>query len=256
MSWTDAMRAALGRHRDWIVPDWPAPARVRAFVTTRSGGVSEGAHASMNLGLTSGDDPACVARNREIVREVLPGDPGWLAQVHGTAVCDLDHGAPMERPRADAALTRASGRVCTVLTADCMPLFLCDARGEAVAVAHAGWRGLAAGVIESSFAALGAAPGSTLAWMGPAIGPRAFEVGPEVREAFVAKDARAESAFRPHAPGKYMADLYALARQRLEALGVSAIHGGGFCTYHDPSRFFSYRREKQSGRMGAFIWIR
>jgi YfiH family protein len=238
---------------DWLVPDWPAPPRVRAFVTTRSGGVSEGDYASMNLGLSSGDDPQRVRRNREIVRELIPGEPRWLAQVHGVDVADVDMKDDGVRPRADAAVARKPGRVCTVLTADCLPLLLCDAEGKGVAVAHAGWRGLAAGVIENAVRSLGAE--RTLAWMGPAIGPKAFEVGPEVREAFLQHDAAAEAAFTSHRPGKYLADLYLLARQRLAKAGVTEIHGGGFCTYNDNDRFFSYRRRKESGRMGAFIWI-
>jgi YfiH family protein len=239
---------------DWLVPDWPAPSRVRAFVTTRSGGVSEGDYASMNLGLSSGDDPERVRRNREIVRELMPGEPCWLAQVHGADVADADADGDGTRPRADAAVAHTPRRVCAVLTADCMPLLLCDTQGSGVAVAHAGWRGLAAGVIENAVRALGAGA-QTLAWMGPAIGPKAFEVGPEVREAFLQHDAAAEAAFASHRPGKYLADLYALARQRLESAGVTAIHGGGLCTYNDNERFFSYRRRKESGRMGAFIWI-
>ena len=255
MSWAAAMRAAPGLHADWIVPDWPAPARVRAFVTTRAGGVSGGAYATMNLGASSGDDARLVARNRQIVREVLPAAPRWLAQVHGVAVVDADAWTADGAPTADAAVTAAANRVCAVLTADCMPLLLCDADGRRVVVAHAGWRGLAAGVVENAVEALDSPPGKVLAWMGPAIGPRAFEVGYEVREAFMAKDARAGEAFAPHKPGKYLADLYALARQRLAAVGVTRVSGGDFCTYHETARFFSYRREKRSGRMGAFIWM-
>jgi YfiH family protein len=254
MSWSDSMRAALGGH-DWIVPDWPAPSRVRAFVTTRSGGVSEGPYATMNLSATGGDNPAHVTQNRRIVSDVLPEMPRWFAQVHGTDVLDLDARVDGQHPKADAAVSGTPGRVCTVLTADCLPLLLCDADGNRVGLAHAGWRGLAAGVIESTFKAMGTSAASTLAWLGPAIGPGAFEVGPEVREAFLAKDPRAAAGFAPHAPGKYLGDLYVLARQRLETLGVTAIFGGDFCTYRDTRRFFSYRREKQSGRMGAFIWI-
>ncbi len=190
-----------------------------------------------------------------MVAALLPRPPHWLAQVHGIDVLDLDARDSAERPRADAASSGTPGRVCAVLTADCMPLLLCDTSGRRVAIAHAGWRGLAAGVIENAFRALGTKGASTLAWMGPAIGPRAFEVGPEVREAFLAKDPRADEAFTPHVPGKYLADLYALARQRLAALGVNAVYGGDFCTYSDAERFFSYRREKLSGRMGAFIWL-
>jgi YfiH family protein len=237
----------------WIVPDWPAPPGVRAFVTSRAGGVSEGEYGTMNLGMNSGDDPAGVAANRAIVRRHLPADPAYLVQVHGTRVAELDR-HPEDRPRADAAVTTTPGRVAVVLTADCMPLFLCDREGRAVAVVHAGWRGMAAGVIENAVHALGARPRDVLAWMGPTIGADAFEVGPEVREAFLAGDPGAGTAFRAGRPGKLMADLYHLARRRLAAVGVTGVCGGGFCTYHEPARFFSYRRVARSGRMGAFIW--
>jgi len=249
----------------WIVPDWPAPRRVRAFVTTRSGGVSEGEYATLNLGRSSGDDPARVERNRALVRDLLPAEPMWLAQVHGTDVARADafriepertgeYRMP-EPPKADACFADRPGQVCVVLTADCMPVFFCDAAGTRVAVAHAGWRGMAAGVRENTLAAMGVGAAHVLAWMGPAIGPDAFEVGPEVREAFLARDPGAEAAFRDGRLGKHMADLYALARRRLEAAGVRSVHGGGFCTYHDAERFFSYRRSARSGRMGAFIWM-
>jgi len=237
-----------------IEPDWPAPARVHAFVTTRAGGVSGGEFASLNLGERAGDTAQNVARNRAIVREHLPAEPRWLEQVHGAHVVELG-GAMPASPRADAAVSGTAGAVAVVLTADCMPLFLANRDGSRVGLAHAGWRGMASGVIENAVVALDAAPANVLAWMGPTIGPDAFEVGPEVRAAFVAVDRRAEDAFRPHKPGKYMADLYALARQRLARAGVAAVFGGGFCTYHDAERFFSYRRVKASGRMGAFIWI-
>jgi YfiH family protein len=243
----------MSLHPEWLVPDWPAPRNVRAFVTTRAGGTSEGEYASMNLGLHGGDEPRRVAANRAIVHAELPSQPVYLAQVHGDGVADIDAAIP-ELPRADAAVASKAGRVAVVLTADCMPLLLCDRAGARVAVAHAGWRGMAAGVIEQAVRALQAEPRQVMAWLGPTIGPDAFEVGPEVRDAFMATDTRAESAFRPHRPGKYMADLYALARQRLGRAGVAAIYGGGFCTYHEPGRFFSYRRVPRSGRMGAFIW--
>ena len=238
----------------WLVPDWPAPARVRAFVTTRAGGTSEGEYASMNLGMNSGDDAARVAANRAVARSHLPGEPAYLAQVHGIDVVNVDEPAG-ERARADAAVATKPGRVAVVLTADCMPLFLCERGGRSVAVAHAGWRGMAAGVVENAVRALRCEPRDVLAWMGPTIGPDAFEVGPEVREAFMARDTGAAQAFRPGAPGKYLADLYHLARQRLAAAGVTHVDGGGFCTFHEPERFFSYRRVPKSGRMGAFIWI-
>jgi len=241
--------------REWLVPDWDAPARVRAFVTTRAGGVSSGEFASMNLGGGGGDDPAHVARNRLIVREQLPAMPRWMKQVHGTDVADLDVLGESQVPVADAAVASKPGRVAVVLTADCMPLFLADEAGGRVAVTHAGWRGMAAGVIERTVEAMGSKPSGVVAWMGPAIGPGAFEVGPEVREAFVAADPDAGDAFRSHRPGKFMADLYELARRRLARAGVTRVHGGGLCTYTDAQRFFSYRRAQKSGRMGAFIWI-
>ncbi len=240
---------------EWLRPDWPAPAGVRAFVTTRAGGVSEGEYGSMNLGLRSGDDPARVERNRAIVRSHLPAAPRYLAQVHGAAVARVDRPGDGDAPRADAAVAATRGAVCCVLTADCLPLLLCDAAGTRVAAVHAGWRGMAAGVIEAAVAALEVPARELLAWMGPAIGPRAFEVGPEVRDAFEATDPGACEAFAPHRPGKYRADLYALARRRLARCGVAGVHGGGFCTFHEPGRFFSYRREPRSGRMGAYVWI-
>jgi len=237
----------------WIVPDWPAPARVRAFVTTRHGGVSAGEYASMNLGMSSGDDPANVRRNRAIVRDELPAEPRYMKQVHGADVGDLDRAPPLH---ADAFVTSTPGTVATVLTADCMPLFLSDRRGDRVAVAHAGWRGMAAGVIENAVAAMNGDPEDVLAWMGPAIGPDAFEVGEDVLAAFMNVDERARTAFNAgRVPGKYLCDLYALARMRLAHAGVVEIFGGGFCTFHEAARFFSYRRAKDSGRMGAFIWI-
>ena len=241
--------------RDWIVPDWPAPAAVRAFATTRSGGVSGGEFASMNLGAGSGDEPKNVALNRLTVREQLPAVPRWMKQVHGTTVADLDRLGESYVATADAAIASQPGCVGVVLTADCMPLLLCDEAGTRVAIAHAGWRGMAAGVIENTVRAMNGVPSRLLAWMGPAIGPRAFEVGPEVREAFIAADPDADSAFRSQKPGKYMADLYLLARQRLARAGVENVHGGGFCTYTEADRFFSYRRVQASGRMGTFIWI-
>ena len=240
---------------EWLVPEWDAPPRVRAFVTTRHGGVSQGEFASMNLGKHSGDDPAHVEENRLIVREHVPETPRWMAQAHGIAVADLDRLPDGQVPKADAAVLGSPGRVGAVLTADCMPLFLCDASGRRAGVAHAGWRGMAAGVIEKAVQAIGGRPSQVMAWMGPTIGPDAFEVGAEVRQAFLAMDPAAQGAFKPHAKGKFMADLYELARQRLARAGVTQVSGGGFCTYTQGERFFSYRRKKESGRMGAFIWM-
>jgi len=239
----------------WIRPDWPAPPHVRAFATTRAGGVSEGEFASLNLGGKGGDDPARIERNREILREHLPERPQWLVQVHGAASVRLESLPPATAPRADGAVTSRPGRVCAILTADCMPLLLCAEDGSAVGAVHAGWRGLAAGVIESGVAALGVDPARVLAWMGPTIGPAAYEVGPEVREAFLAADPGAGEAFAAHRPGKFLADLYALARRRLARTGVTSVHGGGFCTFTERDRFFSYRRTPASGRMGTFAWI-
>lgn len=239
--------------REWLVPDWPAPANVRAFFTTRAGGVSEGEYASMNLGQSSGDAADRVRTNREIVRATLPSDPVYMRQVHGTAVALLDS-VDTASVTADAAVCGVAGRVATVLTADCMPLLLADRGGARVAAVHAGWRGMAAGVVENAVDALGVPPAEVIAWMGPTIGADAFEVGPEVREAFVACDPKAAAAFRAHRPGKFMADLYGLARLRLASRGVTHAFGGGFCTFHEAGRFFSYRRAPESGRMGAFIW--
>jgi YfiH family protein len=247
-------------HPDWIVPDWPAPPAVKAFVTTRAGGVSEGPFASLNLGLRSGDEERAVAENRRRLRAALPQEPKWLRQVHGALVVDADTLADMSteastvEPEADAAVARRPGTVCAVMVADCVPVLLADRAGTAVAVAHAGWRGLAAGVIENAVTRMGVAPRDVLAFLGPGIGPRAFEVGADVRDAFLARDPRADAAFAPRSPGKWLADLYALARQRLAGIGVASVHGGGLCTHSDPQRFFSYRRERVTGRMAAVIW--
>jgi YfiH family protein len=238
----------------WLAPDWPVPPGVRVISTLRGGGVSHGRYASLNLGDHVEDDAARVADNRRQLRSAarLPAEPDWLEQVHGVAVADLDQ--PMVSKTADAAVTRQVGRVCAILTADCLPMILAARSGESVAAAHAGWRGLAAGVIESTVRALGL-PGEQLqAWLGPAIGPKNFEVGTEVREALVAGDAAAESAFRPNARGRFMADLGLLAKQRLERLGVHRIYGGGDCTYADPKRFFSHRRDGLTGRQATLIW--
>jgi YfiH family protein len=240
---------------DLIRPDWPAPARVRAWSTTRAGGASAGPFASLNLGDHVGDDPDCVARNRARVRDrlSLPAEPLWLHQVHGCEVADA--GVAPSGCTADAAVARAPGQVCAVLTADCLPLLLCDRAGQTVAAVHAGWRGLAAGVVERAVGALGADPEEVLAWLGPAIGPEAFEVGAEVRDLFLTADTGALEAFRPGAEGRWLADLGVLAGRRLERVGVRAVFGGGLCTYSDPSRFFSYRRDGVTGRMASLIWL-
>lgn len=242
-----------------IRPDWPAPAWVRACMTTRAGGVSPAPWASFNLGDHVGDDPAHVAANRAQLRALLPAEPVWLTQVHGTRVAELGRDTDF---RADACVARAGGQVCAVLTADCLPVLFCDRAGRVVAAAHAGWRGLAAGVLEATVRAMGVAPHRLLAWLGPAIGPQAFEVGEEVREIFVGHHPLTGVAFRPALPGtldgtprKWLADIYALARIRLAAAGVEAVHGGDLCTHTDAGRFFSYRRDGKTGRMACLIWL-
>jgi YfiH family protein len=242
---------------DWIVPDWPAPGNVCAVATTRSGGVSTGAYSTLNLARGGRDDPAALAENRRRFERFLPAPPVPLAQVHGAAVAILDR-ATKASPTADAAVTRERGVVCAVLTADCMPVVLTDRAGSAVGIAHAGWRGLASGVLEATIAALarlGADRCNLLAWLGPAIGPAAFEVGADVHAAFCANDPGAVALFATGRPGKWHADLYALARRRLEGAGIASIHGGGECTHTDSTRFFSYRRERDSGRMATAVWL-
>jgi len=225
---------------------------VRALITTRAGGVSAGPFESLNVGARVGDDPGCVARNRAILRACLPGDPAWIRQVHGTAVVDPKGVGP--ETEADAAVTRERERVCVVTTADCLPVFLSDRTGTAVGVAHAGWRGLASGVIEAAVKAMPAAPADQLAYIGPGIGPLRYEVGAEVRSAFLDRDIAAAGAFAARGGGKYLADLYALARRRLAAAGVTAVYGGGFCTASE-QRFFSFRRDRTTGRMASLIWL-
>lgn len=239
--------------RDWIVPDWPVPTNVRALITTRSGGVSTGRFASMDLGQRIEDDMQSVRTNRTSLRDLLPAEPKWLVQVHGARVADADR---LQQPvEADAMVARNPGSVCIVTVADCLPVLLTNRAGSVVAAAHAGWRGLAGGVLENTVRAMGTTPGELLAYFGPAIGPSAFEVSADVRDAFLAQSADAACAFVNHQPGKWRADLFALARQRLRACGVTQIYGGGLCTYSDPLRFFSHRRDKVTGRMGALIWL-
>ncbi len=238
-----------------IVPDWPAPPNVRALVSTRAGGASSPPWDSFNLGEHVGDSPAAVAANRARLRELLPGEPVWLSQVHGNAVADADTATGV--PVADAAVARTPGRVCAVLTADCLPVLFCDDAGTVVAAAHAGWRGLAAGVLEATVARMGVPGHRVLAWLGPAIGPAAFEVGDEVRAAFVDGDGAAAQCFaRGARSGKWMADLFGLARRRLASAGVDRVHGGGSCTYAESARFYSYRRDGVTGRFASLVWIR
>jgi polyphenol oxidase len=254
---------------DWIVPPWAAPAGVSALFTTRSGGVSPppwgrspGQGEGMNLGFGSGDDPARVRENRELLRRVLPGDPYWLRQVHGSVVVDADgnraEGDTSVPPEADASVALRPGAVCAVMVADCMPVLLADAAGRGVAAAHAGWRGLADGVVQATAARLRARlddPAAPLvAWLGPCIGPARFEVGRDVLDAMQKRLPDAERAFMPLLTGKYLADLPALARQALAMAAVSDIAGGAWCTVSDPLRFFSYRRDGVTGRHVALIW--
>ncbi len=235
-----------------IYPNWPAPATVLAVTTTRQGGCSAPPYESFNLAMHVGDNPQTVAANRACLHGV-PNTTAWLNQTHGTT-CTRLPGA--EQAEADAAWTNTPGQVCAVLTADCLPVLFCDRRGTRVAAAHAGWRGLAAGVLEATVAAMDCAPADLLAWLGPAIGPQRFEVGAEVRAAFTDRNPATHAAFRAHhRPGHWLADLYAIARLNLRQVGVTAVYGGDFCTYSEPQRFFSFRRDGVTGRMASLIWL-
>lgn len=252
---------------DWLTPQWPAPAAVRALSTLRGGGVSLPPYASLNLGAHVGDEPAAVLDNRRRLRVAaeLPAEPVWLSQVHGARVLDLDApgalgdgalGGDGALVHADAAVTRRPDRICAILAADCLPVLFAADSGETVGAAHAGWRGLAGGVIEATAQALGVPPPTLLAWLGPAIGPRHFEIGPEVRDELLKGDAGAEAAFTVNARGRFMADLGALARRRLARLGIERVYGGGECTYSQSAKYFSHRRDGQTGRQASLIWLR
>jgi YfiH family protein len=277
----------MGLRESLIYPDWPAPANVKALQTTRLGGISAAPYDTLNLGLHVGDEPVRVNRNRQMLEPLLPSEPVWLEQVHGTVVANADAVGCRVRPRhggaehsgagvaashllpqsagyasnvsevqADACIARQRGAVCVIMTADCLPVLLCDEAGTVVGAAHAGWKGLAAGVIEVTVKEMDVEPHKLMAWLGPAIGPHAFEVGAEVRATFLEHDNKADVAFTAHgAEGKYQADIYLLARQRLNALGITRISGGILCTYHQKDKFFSYRRDGVTGRMGTFIWL-
>jgi len=240
---------------DWIAPDWPAPAHVRVLSTLRAGGVSVGPYASLNLAEHVGDHPDAVSANRLLLREAahLPAEPLWLEQVHGTNV--IRHPGDSVIVRADASVAFEPGRVCAVMTADCLPVVLSDRGGTRVGVVHAGWRGLLDGVVEATIAALDASPAQLIAWLGPAIGPGAFEVGDEVRSAFAARNPAAGEYFRPNERNRYQADLYGLAKLALAAAGVGSVHGGGWCTHHESERFFSFRRDGVTGRMATLAWL-
>lgn len=239
----------------WLKPDWPAPRHVHAVCTTRTGGVSQAPFDTLNLGDHVGDDPVAVADNRRFVAETLnlANTPLWLQQVHGVKVArhNVDNlGCP-----ADASVSFEKTEVCVVMTADCLPVLFCDRAGTRVAAAHAGWRGLCDGVLEETVRALGCEPTEILAWLGPAIGPQAFEVGDEVRAAFMAHHQQAAAAFKPLSEGKWLTDIYELGRQRLAAMGVVAVYGGDLCTYTQQDLFFSFRRDGQTGRMASLIWL-
>lgn len=237
---------------EFILPDWPAPAHVKALQTTRVGGVSTGQYASLNLGDHVKDNPLHVAHNRQSLSPFLPTEPVWLQQVHGIRVIDASTSSCLEA--ADSSFATRKEVVCVTMTADCLPLLLCDEAGTAVAAIHAGWRSLCDGVIEATVRAMPVKAESLMVWLGPAIGPDAFEVGSEVREQFMAQDAQAETAFRPHGE-KWLGDLYTIARQRLNRLGIHQIYGGGRCTYNEPDTFFSFRRDGDTGRMATMIWL-
>lgn len=247
--------------RDWIIPDWPAPSQVRACITTREGGVSQSPYESLNLGAHVGDDPEAVQKNRQILRDSLSlqQEPQWLEQVHGVKVVEA-HTDGLVRT-ADASFTDQVGVACLVMTADCLPILLCDKAGTKIAALHCGWRSLAKGICSEALVQLGIAPDQLLAYLGPAISQDNFEVGVDVLEAFF--DASRNSAhtdaiataFKPaRRPLHFYADIYALARAELVALGVESIYGGGECTFAD-TRFYSYRRDKTTGRMASLIWL-
>jgi YfiH family protein len=238
-----------------LIPDWPAPANVKALITTRQGGFSRPPYDSFNLARHVGDEAATVERNRALLRETcgLPAEPFWLRQVHG---CEVADGAG-DRPgcEADAVFTRQPGQVCAVLTADCLPLLMADRAGRVVSAVHAGWRGLAAGVVESAIVRMATPPEELLVWLGPAIGPAAFEVGDEVRQAFVDRQAEDQRAFVRNRRGRWQADIYRLAKSRLQRLGVTCVGGGDHCTWTESPLFYSYRREGVTGRMASLIWL-
>ena len=244
----------MSERLEFLRPDWPAPRAVRAAVTTRRGGFSTGPYASFNLAAHVGDDERAVTANRERLREALalPAEPQWLEQVHGRQVVKL--GGPLPKS-ADAAVAFGPGAVAAVLTADCLPVLIASRKGDRVGIAHAGWRGLAAGVVEATVAALATDPAQLIAWLGPAIGSTAFEVGGEVRAMFMAVQPESDAEFRQGQGSKYLADLPGLARRRLKGCGVTQVHGGDLCTVSEPARFYSYRRDGQTGRMASLIWL-
>jgi len=237
---------------DFIIPDWPAPANVKAIQTTRLGGYSVAPYGSLNLGLHVQDDGLAVTKNRQLLSDYLPSEPVWLNQVHGVEVIDATKSMCVQD--ADASFSKNKNVVCVTMTADCLPVLLCNQQGTAVASIHAGWRSLCDGVIEATIKMMGVEPEELMAWLGPAIGSDAFEVGSEVREAFIAQDAQADQAFNAYGD-KWLGDLYEIAKQRLNKQGLNKIYGGGECTYSNPSRYFSFRRDGLTGRMATMIWF-
>lgn len=243
----------------WLTPDWPAPAWIKAGTSTRLGGVSPAPYDSLNLGDHVGDALQNVMQNRQRLMQAqhFPSSPVWLNQVHGIQIVDAAS-VDDKCPDADGSFTTQTNIVCAAMTADCLPVLFCNHEGSVVAAAHAGWRGLADGVLEACVDAMGERPGQLMTWLGPAIGPQAFEVGDEVRAEFIKHHKQAEQAFTPSntgGAGHWMADIYQLARIRLNRIGINSIYGGHWCTYNDKQRFFSYRRDGVTGRMASFIWI-
>lgn len=241
--------------QQFIQPNWPAPATVKAYTTTRQGGVSGAPFNNFNLGDHVGDDDNAVAQNRLLLRNTLQllAEPKWLKQIHSTQVILAEQ--ITADTQADAAYTRQAKVVCAILTADCLPMLICDRAGTIVAAVHAGWRGLASGIIEQTIQTLQTPPADLLIWLGPAIGADVYEVGAEVRAQFITADPLAEQAFKANANQRWLANMYLLATLRLKHCGVTAIYGGDYCTYSDPERFFSYRRDGQTGRIASLIWL-
>ena len=244
------------KNSDLIIPNWPAPANVKALQTTRVGGISHAPYNSLNLGSHVKDDPLHVAHNRQLLSQFLPSEPVWLNQVHGVNVVDAAQTDCVQD--ADASFSTRKNVVCITMTADCLPILLCDNAGTLVASIHAGWRGLCDNVIEAAIAKLPVKPANLMAWLGPAIGPNAFEVGAEVRAQFIAQDGQAQAAFNPHGD-KFLCNIYQIATQRLNNCGINQIYGGGisadFCTHTQKEQFFSYRRDGITGRMATLIWL-
>jgi YfiH family protein len=239
----------------FIQPNWPAPANVHAASTLRSGGVSREPYDTFNLAAHVGDELQAVTENRRLLKSALrlSAEPAWLEQIHSDIVVEVASASPP--PRADASVARIAGSVCAILTADCLPVLFCSRDGDRVAAAHAGWRGLAAGILDTTVGSLGLPGGELIAWLGPAISQQAYEVGDDVRIACLARDSGAASAFKPNARGRWQCDLYQLARRNLAQLGVHAVYGGDYCTYADSDRFYSFRRDGQCGRMATLVWM-